>query len=155
MGSESNRNRSWKPYFLLTEHNHLEFDLLIMECLNRDKKKFLPGSPIRFRQSVNKQTQRESGESSHEGRRTNFRKIYFQKTNIHRTAKLQALGVLVLICFQEIPNSGTTKTLPGRETLRSEGIRGNTAQSTKTDLGKLPYVPHFSNVLKHSTSPMS
>lgn len=63
-------------------------------------------------------------------------RLNFQKTKIHMTAKLQALGVLVLICFQKISNSGTIKTLPGRETLRPEGIRGNTAQSTKTDSGK-------------------
>lgn len=99
--------------------------------------KFLPGFPIRLLQSVNKQTQKKTGENSHKGRRTtNFRKTCFQKTKIHMTAKLQALEVLVLICFQRILNSGNIKTLPQRETLRPEGIRGNSVQSMKTDSGK-------------------
>lgn len=112
-----------------------EIYLLITECLNLDKMEVSTWLSYQVSAKCQQEnTQKKSGENSHKGRRrTNFRKTYFQKTKIHMTAKLQALGVLALIFFSE--NIRTVE--PSRHaTLRAEGLRGNTAQIMKTDSGK-------------------
>jgi len=72
------------------------------------------------------------------------------------TAKLQALGVIVLIFFSENTEQWNHRD-PSR-TWNTPSCRDKRKHCPKHEdrLGKqLPYILHLSNVLKHSTSPIS